>query len=291
MATYPWCRAWTITRTDGAIIGATDSDLSFIYNGVTYYARSGFNATATSQNKDLSVNNVSFTSLIDSEGITEIDLLSGKYELAQLTVFIYDWMQQQSVRVLFQGYFGDSTLSYDIEGAQKFTVNAFSQEVKLNQKSTQYTTNYCRHKFGVMGAGLCNKDTTSLTGEFVIDTVSPDGSTLNFSNPQPAGYWDRGTITYTSGQLNGTKAHVISSSSGGVGIFSPYSIAPQSGDSFIIIPGCKKNVDNCKYYDNIQHHGGFPYLPGIEVLSQGTVNLPSDASDSSTQPNFIATDL
>ena len=51
------CRAWTVMRRDGVVLGFTDHDRDLTFDGVTHRAGSGLTARALQQSTGLSVDN------------------------------------------------------------------------------------------------------------------------------------------------------------------------------------------------------------------------------------------
>ena len=77
-------------------------------------------------------------------------------------------------------------------------------------------------------------------------------------------YYLGGTITFTSGKLAGLSYWVRSyvHASGVVRLQTPALVAPSSGDTFNIIPGCDKSMTTCSgRFGNLANYGGFPFVP------------------------------
>lgn len=101
----------------------------------------------------------------------------------------------------------------------------------------------------------------------VSGTVS-NGSTASLINStlsQATGYFDLGTITFTSGINNGVTRSIktyIQGSPGTIAMFAPFPSAPSAGDSFTIYPGCKKDIPTCtNTFNNLIHFRGTPFIP------------------------------
>ena len=83
---------------------------------------------------------------------------------------------------------------------------------------------------------------------------------------QASGWFDQGSIAFTSGQNTGFARTVKSYSAGTPGALSliaPFPYAPAPGDAFTAYPGCDKTngAGGCAKFVNTARFKGFPYVP------------------------------
>lgn len=80
------------------------------------------------------------------------------------------------------------------------------------------------------------------------------------------GYFSFGRIEFTSGVNKGLTASVsASNSSGQLSIVAPLLQAPNTGDTFIVYPGCDKTLPTCQYkFNNLVNFAGQPGIPTPE---------------------------
>lgn len=90
-------------------------------------------------------------------------------------------------------------------------------------------------------------------------------STINNTLAEATGYFDMGSITFTSGANSGLSRTVKSYTQGSPGtvtLISPFPVAPADGDTLTIYPGCDKTVANCALkFNNLARFRGFPHVP------------------------------
>lgn len=82
------------------------------------------------------------------------------------------------------------------------------------------------------------------------------------------GYYNSGVIAFTSGINTGISRTIRTylNSSGVVNLILPLPKTPETGDAFIIYPGCDKSSATClSKFNNLQNFRGFPYVPNPEV--------------------------
>ena len=121
----------------------------------------------------------------------------------------------------------------------------------------------CVHTLFDSGCGL-NRATFAVAG------VTQAGSTVNQLNTTLAnatGYFDQGTITFTSGALTGQSYTVKSFVS--ATRFTPmraFAQAPTPGDTFNAYPGCDKLQATCSAkFANLARFRGYPYITSPEA--------------------------
>jgi uncharacterized phage protein (TIGR02218 family) len=129
----------------------------------------------------------------------------------------------------------------------------------------------CVHTLFDTGCGL-------LKASFAVVGTVQAGSTIaqvNTTLAQATGYFDLGTIVFTSGVLNGQPYTVKKfTSATSIVPVRPLAAAPATGDSFTIYPGCDKSgfdnpitgqVNTCLHkFNNWGRFRGFPLIPAAE---------------------------
>ena len=87
---------WKVTLRDGTIFGLTDHDADLTLNAdglgsVTYVAATGYRRTAIQTQLGLQAGNLELEGLFDTDGITEDDLRSGRFDFAGIKIFTLNW--------------------------------------------------------------------------------------------------------------------------------------------------------------------------------------------------------
>lgn len=84
---------------------------------------------------------------------------------------------------------------------------------------------------------------------------------------QSSGWFDRGTILFTTGANAGVMRTVKSYVPGVVVPVVPFPSVPEVGDFFEIVPGCDKPLETCdSKFSNKARFRGFPYVPVPETV-------------------------
>ncbi|MFN3847384.1 MAG: DUF2163 domain-containing protein, partial [Paracoccaceae bacterium] len=85
------CRAWLVRRKDGVILGFTDHDDDLVFDNVVFAARTGMTALAFQQTTGMAVDNSEATGALSASSVTEEDIVAGRYDSAEVTVYLVNW--------------------------------------------------------------------------------------------------------------------------------------------------------------------------------------------------------
>lgn len=121
---------WKVVRRDGVTQGFTNHVDDIVYDGVTYEAATGFTPTDIVSTDDLAVNNMEVSGLLDSTAISESEIRAGKYDYADVYVFMVNYED------LTQGVL---KLSYGKTGQIRHGEKVFEAEVRSLSQQLQQT--------------------------------------------------------------------------------------------------------------------------------------------------------
>lgn len=116
----------------------------------------------------------------------------------------------------------------------------------------------------------CSVSRSAFTTNGAATSASSVGRTqFNTNLGQAAGYFDLGTLTFTSGQNAGISRTVKTHAAGGaITVLSPLPAAVGVGDSFSVVPGCDGLQATCtNKFNNLPHFKGQPYIPQAETVT------------------------
>lgn len=127
----------------------------------------------------------------------------------------------------------------------------------------------CTHRLFDAGCTLVPAS-WQITGS--VSTVGTDRTFITTGLTQANGWFDLGTLTWTSGVLAGLVCSVKSSlnASGRIEFMRQLPSAPAGGSTFTIRPGCDKRQATCTTkFSNLAHYRGYPYVPSPETMYAG----------------------
>lgn len=253
---------WKITRADGVVKTFTDLDRDIVFASLTYLSIAGFTPSSVETKDNFSVDNVEVQGMFQTGYITAPDLLAGKYDFAEVEIFIVNYMDISQGRMLLRrGRLGEVTMQKDT-----FIAELRGLAESLQQTIGELYQPSCR---AILGDSECKKVLTSFTFTGTVTTVSSGLIFTSNALTQAAGYFTGGQITWTSGNNNGLKMEVKEFANKQVVLAQAMPYAIQVGNSFQIIAGCDKTHQTCiSKFNNIINFRGEPFVPGTDAISK-----------------------
>ncbi len=170
-----------------------------------------------------------------------------------------DWQSLAGTIIRFQGRISDIP-EYG-RTAIPVTVKSDLEILNVKMPRNIYQPN-CRRTLYDLGCSV-NRAAYAVSG------TAQSGSTASMvvcGIAQAAGYFDLGTIEFTSGQNAGVTRTVKSYTSGVFNVVPPLPYAPASGDGFTCYPGCDKLQTTCSAkFNNLINFSGEPFIPAAET--------------------------
>lgn len=253
---------WKITRTDGVVKTFTDLDSDIVFASLTYLSIAGFTPSSVETKDNFSVDNVEVQGMFQAGYITAPDLLAGKYDFAEVEIFIVNYMDISQGRMLLRrGRLGEVTMQKDT-----FIAELRGLAENLQQTIGELYQPSCR---AILGDSECKKVLTSFTFTGTVTTVTSGLIFTSNALTQAAGYFTGGQITWTSGNNNGLKMEVKEFANKQVVLAQAMPYAIQVGNSFQIVAGCDKTHQTCiSKFNNIINFRGEPFVPGTDAISK-----------------------
>lgn len=260
-------RCFAVARKDGAVLGFTDHDRDLGFEGITFRAGSGLTAKAVQQSTGLAVDNTEAFGALTSDAITEADILSGRYDGAEVKGWIVNW-EDVSVRALqFRGTMGEV-----VRKGGGFNAELRGLAEGLNRSQRQIYHARCS---AVLGDRRCRFDLSApgYAEERAVEAV--EGAQV-FRFAGFAGYDDRWFEKGRLEVLTGAAAGLVGAVKNDrlrnddmreVELWQALGVAPAPGDLVRIEAGCDKRSDTCRLkFANYENFRGFPDIPGEDWL-------------------------
>jgi uncharacterized phage protein (TIGR02218 family) len=266
--TLAWC--WKATRRDGFILAVTTCARDFLFEGVLYQPRYGFNPKAIASEATGAVQNTEIDGFLSSV-ITEEDIEAGVWDGCEVETF------QVNYRDFSQGKlsFGVKTMGDLKAGALAFNSELRGLTQSLQKIVGRYYTKGCPWQFGSVGTtyvAACNKALGPLTVTGSITSVTDRRTFADSTRAEADDYFGAGVITMTSGDAEGQSLEVYSFDSGAFVTHLPFEHNLAIGDTYSLTPGCRKRfTEDCVgKWGNGNNFGGFNDVPGGDkVLGLG----------------------
>lgn len=250
-----------VTRSDDVVVGFTSWADPISVDGVVYLP-SGFNVSGIASTESLSVDNLELTILPD-EDLPEGDLLAGYWNNAAFELFECNARAPaDGINVLKRGTTGEVQIRRG-----KYVVEFRSLAQALQQTQGIVTNKTCRAR---LGDAACTKDLTAFTVTSTLTAVSSSAAFTDSARSEDDDYFADGLITITSGPAEGLSQKVKSFAAGVFTLSLPLGYAPEVGDAYTAIAGCRKRLqeDCVDKFDNAVNFQGEPHLPGLDALTR-----------------------
>lgn len=270
---------WKVQRTDGQVFAWVDHDEDLAIAGITYRSRLGMLPTGTQTTMDLQPSTLDVTSFMDVS--TEEELEAGIWDDAEVTIFEAPWdrlptnIDPTTVNILLTGRLGQITRRSGIFVAQ---LHGLLEQLAVVIGEVYTIT--CPWR---LGDSRCKADLTAHTHTGSITSVGGDDprfSMTDANSGQPAGYYNEGTLTFTSGRNVGRTGDIRHF--GDVGDFvmhRPFPFPAEVGDTYSAVRGDDKTISTCRdVYNNLLHFRGFPAIPGQDQVLNNPMVLPATSN-------------
>ncbi|WP_333829491.1 DUF2163 domain-containing protein [Pararhodobacter sp.] len=260
-------RAWALERADGVVLGFTDHDRDLAFEGIDFRARTGMTARALVQATGLSVDNTEAAGALSDAGLTEADILAGRYDGARLTIWEVDWAAPADRRMLFRGSLGEITRA---GGAFKAELRGLSEA--LSHGGGRVFGAVCP---AVLGDGACgfNLSLPGFSVEAALLAVEEGGAVLDLPLLEDfeLGWFAQGRVVVLDGPAEGMVGFIRREERAGglrrLILWAAPGIAPRPGDRLRLEAGCDKRFETCRLkFANQANFRGFPHVPGDDWL-------------------------
>jgi len=247
VTTYTNCLR--IERTDKTVVCLTeldkdleidDSVLGISGDVQTYLSAAGYTPTNMQQTSDNAVNNADVEGVLTSIGVNREDIIGGRYDFAKLHVFIWDFTNNNLIKKLGSGHWGEVTLK---DGSYVAEFRSLSQQ--LQQTIGRTYNPECDEQLGgprcQIALGLFPKPNGEVTAKTSASVFT------DTTKAQADDFFNGMTLTWTSGD-NNTISSLIEDFSGG-----EFTLNPEVQN--VIAFGDTYEIDSGVYTGSVNEYG------------------------------------
>lgn len=261
------CRAWSVRRPDGVVLGFTDHDHDLEFEGIRFAAGSGLTARVLEQVTGMAPDNSEALGVLSSDAVTEQDILAGRYDGAEVRVWLVNWARPDERMVEFAGRTGDI-----VRSGSSFRVELRGLTDVLNRTAGRVFQAGCDASLGDHRCRF-DLDIPGYRTEAEILWIA-DGFRFGFAHLE--GFADRWFARGEMRVLNGVGVGQVAlvrldrSLSDGreISVWTPFGLMPEPGDRVQLTTGCDKRAATCRdRFNNYLNFRGFPNIPGEDWLT------------------------
>lgn len=268
VADFQMVDLWAIKLNGGTTIywHSAGVNVSLTFNGNTYLAGPGIDRGKISTKVGIEV-----ATLDINFSATSADLING----TPLIPFAQGRGFDGATVILYRGFLASWAFPYAIVGAviafsgrvtqlkdvsrAKFgmTVSAWTVLLNVNMGPDVFQAG-CLNTHYDANCGL-----TALNVSGAVASGSPTTTTFHTNLTNADHYFDKGTLTFTSGANSGLSRAVQTylNASGAISFAFGFPVAPSPGDTFHAVRGCLLTIGECTAQSNLINFRGMPFVP------------------------------
>jgi len=257
-------RCWRIVRRDGRVFAFTDHDLPISFGGATYGPSEALSARALEQTTGLSVDNSEAMGALSDAGLTENDIRAGRFDGAEVEIWLVNWSDPGQRMRLFRGEIGEIERA---GGAFKAELRGLSE--RLNRPQGRLYQRQCR---AVLGDRECGIDMSAPKMSRLVKVVAVSGTRVDLPElVNEEGWFANGRLVVLDGDATGDVRAIRSDqvAPGGrrVDLWESTGAVLKAGDRVRIEAGCDKSAATCRTkFANMVNFRGCPHLPDEDWL-------------------------
>jgi uncharacterized phage protein (TIGR02218 family) len=260
------CTCWRVTRRDGLVLGFTDHDRDLAFAGTTFAARTGLEAAEASAELGFAVGGGDVSGALVSAGITEADILAGRYNDAAVETWLVNWAAPDQRVLVATASIGEIRRADD----------AFVAELRgpMHRFDEERGRIYRRTCSADLGDSCCRVDLASPAYSASASVAETDGALTLVTDGLGAyreSWLTAGKLVWLSGANAGTaielKAHRVVGGRAELDLWQRMPAPITEGDAFRVTAGCDKLFETCRAkFANIANFRGFPHMPGNDFV-------------------------
>lgn len=260
LTTIAFC--WRIERRDGIALGFTSHDRDLVIDDLPYRAAPGMLPSAIALSDGFAPDTLAIDGALTSDAIREEDLSAGRWDGAEVRVFMIDWRDPGGERLhLARGTLGDVSRS-----GGGFSAELIGPTAVLDRAVVERTSPECR---ALLGDKRCRVDlaprrritrVTAVADEVVLSLEDGEASANSYAY---------GRLRWLEGRNSGLESAILSSAGATVTLREPPRFAAAAGDRVELTEGCDKSFATCTgRFGNGANFRGEPHLPGLDLLTR-----------------------
>ncbi|MCC8483819.1 MAG: DUF2163 domain-containing protein [Rickettsia endosymbiont of Labidopullus appendiculatus] len=260
---------WKLTRKDSIIFAFTDHDQDLFIEGIKYDSIAGFTPTNIESNSNMAVDNLDLTGQFHENKITHTDLLAGKYDFAEVEIFLVNYQSPHDGKLIQKrGILGGVTINKNLFHAEVRGLTQF-----LSQTMCETYLPHCRANLGDNRCRFNLNQQGFMVQTYISQTIDQQNFFATNLN-QPSDWFTSGYVHWLTGANIGLEMEVKNFAVGGqVTLVLPMPFIIEQADQFIIYAGCDKSSKTCiEKFNNIINFRGEPDLPGMDRLTSKSSN-------------------
>ena len=254
-------KCYDIVLKDGKKLFFTNNQTNITYNNIVYTSSNGVDIRTIYNNTNLEIDETDISGFIDSDIISEKDIVAGKFDNANIEIFLLDMDTKEKISI-FCGFI--VSISYE---NNMFLAKVKDKKALLEKTFSELYSPLCRCSFCDLKCNLNKKDYT------IIGIVSKVINQFEFYTStqdiigKGSDYFSNGSIKIINGKNKDMITEVKKSDYGQLILKFKFPFEINVGDKFELTVGCDKEFNTCiSKFNNAINFRGEPNLPRSKKL-------------------------
>ena len=260
-------RAWAVTRRDGVVLGFTDHDRDLTFEGIVFRARTALTGSALQQLTGLGADNAEATGALRDDGLTEADILAGRYDGAEMRLWWVNWADVTQRALKFRGWLGEI-----LRAGGAFRVELLGLSEPLGRPQGRVYQAGCS---AVVGDAACGVDLgLAAYSVLAVPEAILDGARVLFAGLEgfAPGWFAQGRLEVPEGPAAGLggliRADRMRDGAREIVLWERLAIGIGAGQPVRLSAGCDKRAETCRgKFSNFLNFRGFPHIPGEDWMT------------------------
>lgn len=254
---------WRVARADGVVLGFTSHDAPIDVGGLRYAASPGMTPSAISAGLGLDVSTMEFAGALSAAAMTDDDLAAGRFDAAQLTIFMVDWAAPAAGTLpVARGTLGPVVRDVTAGGGA-FTATVSGPTAAFDALAVESCTPTCRAE---LGDRRCRVDLAPLT-TLATAAAGSARDRVTVAGLAPADRFIDGRVRCLDGGNAGLDARITAVDGDTLLLIEAFPC--DVGSRIELRQGCDKTLATCAArFGNAANFRGEPHVPGTDVLTR-----------------------
>ncbi len=271
---------WRITRQDGIVLGFSNHDEELEFDNTIFKPNFGADIGEVASKLGAQTDSSEIVGIINSDSISEKDILLGFYDGAKVETFMVNWKDPNMHELLRTDYIGEITRTDNI-----FRVELRSAQVELNIAKGKIYQSFCNARLGDNDCTI-DLEQPQYKTDIIVNEIRDDFTIItDLISGIDNGYFSFGKAIWLDGERK-NKADIITKhnnidNQSHISFSEPIRDWVKIGDSLTIYAGCNRHFDTCRdKFSNIINFRGFPHIPGDDFI----LRYPTKSSQFNAEP-------
>ncbi|GGD98805.1 phage protein [Polymorphobacter glacialis] len=254
---------WRVVRGDGVALGFTTHDGSLRIGGMVYANAPGIAPSAIVSSDAIEVDTMDIAGALSADAITAVDLALGRYDGAEVEVFMVDWQHPDGGRqVLARGWLG--TVEAGSGPDAGFTASLRGPTAMLSATRVESYSPECRAE---LGDWRCRVGMRGRSRRAFVAASDGEGAQVVGVDAAAAALFGDARLRVLSGPTAGLERRIVAVVGDGLRFDEPMAVA--AGEAVELFEGCDKRFATCTArFGNGGNFRGEPHVPGGDVLTR-----------------------